>query len=55
LPSAGLGKTTSREPQKTKLGEAIFYWVWFDEAQVDAEGDGPYQGGEIPEKELTLV
>jgi hypothetical protein len=40
---------------RTRLGEAIFYWVWFDEPQLDAEGDGPYQGGEIPESELTLA
>jgi hypothetical protein len=40
---------------KTRLGTKIFYWVWFDEPQVDAEGDGPYQGGEIPEDILALV
>jgi hypothetical protein len=40
---------------QTRLGKAVFYWVWFDEPQVDAEGDGPYQGGEIREDVLTLV
>jgi len=24
-----------------------FYWVDFDESQIDADGDGPYSGGEI--------
>ncbi len=24
-----------------------FYWVNFDEPQIDADGDGPYSGGEI--------
>jgi hypothetical protein len=24
-----------------------FCWVWFDEPQKDADGDGPYKGGEI--------
>jgi hypothetical protein len=40
---------------KTRLGDAVYYWVWFDEKQVDAEGDGPYSGGEIPERELTPI
>ena len=29
------------------LGENTVYWVWFDEPQVDADGDGPYRGGSI--------
>lgn len=28
-------------------GAIEFYWVTFDEPQVDADGDGPYTGGEI--------
>lgn len=28
-------------------GVLTFYWVQFDEAQRDADGDGPYRGGEI--------
>jgi hypothetical protein len=28
--------------------------VWFDEPQRDAEGDGPYEGGEIPENKIVL-
>jgi hypothetical protein len=26
------------------LGENAVYWVWFDEPQRDAEGDGPFRG-----------
>jgi len=40
---------------KARLGMKVFYWVWFDEPQVDTEGDGPYSGGEIAEDVLTLV
>jgi hypothetical protein len=29
-----------------------FYWVNFDEPQRDADGDGPYAGGEIDEDYL---
>ncbi len=28
-------------------GPIEFYWVDFDEPQIDADGDGPYAGGEI--------
>jgi hypothetical protein len=52
---SGLWKDDLTRTVKTRLGESTSYWVWFDQAQRDAEGDGPYQGGEIPENELTLV
>ena len=26
------------------LGENTVYWVWFDEPQKDADGDGPFRG-----------
>ena len=26
--------------EQSALGEAIVYWVWFDEPQRDADGDG---------------
>jgi hypothetical protein len=29
--------------------------VWFDEPQHDADGDGPYRGGQIWENALTLL
>jgi hypothetical protein len=28
------------------------YWVWFDQPQFDADGDGPYKGGEIENERL---
>lgn len=37
------------------LGEATVYWVWFDEPQFDANGDGPYSGGSIHENALKLL
>ena len=40
---------------QTRKGKTIFYWVWFDEPQLDAEGDGPYEGAEIPENDISLV
>ena len=41
--------------QRSALGEATVYWVWFDEPQRDADGDGPYRGGCIEENALTLI
>jgi hypothetical protein len=32
-----------------------FYWVVFDEPQIDADGDGPYSGGEIEAEMLELL
>ena len=37
------------------LGTHIVYWVWFDDPQHDADGDGPYRGGQIWERSLTLL
>lgn len=37
------------------LGTNTVYWVWFDEPQFDANGDGPYRGGQIWESALTLL
>ena len=31
------------------------YWVWFDEPQVDADGDGPDRGGQIWKSALSLL
>jgi len=41
--------------ERSALGEAIVYWVWFDEPQRDAEGEGPYKGGCIHENALTSI
>jgi hypothetical protein len=37
------------------LGTHTVYWVWFDEPQLDADGDGPYSGGGIWESALRLL
>jgi len=37
------------------LGENTVHWVWFDEPQHDADGDGPYRGGTIWASALKLV
>src|SRR5215470_3864190 len=37
------------------LGTNTVYWVWFDEPQFDADGDGPYSGGQIWETALALL
>jgi len=37
------------------LGKNTVYWVWFDEPQHDADGDGPFRGGQIWENALTSL
>ena len=37
------------------LGTNVVFWVWFDEPQHDADGDGPYRGGQIWESALSLL
>jgi hypothetical protein len=41
--------------EHSALGEATVYWVWFDEPQLDASGDGPYRGGSIWESAMSVV
>lgn len=41
--------------EKSALGTHVVYWVWFDEPQIDADGDGPYRGGCIWESALSPV
>jgi hypothetical protein len=41
--------------EKSALGMHTVYWVSFDEPQVDADGDGPYRGGQIWESALSLL
>lgn len=43
------------QQEKSALGTNTVYWVWFDEPQFDADGDGPYRGGSIWETALTLL
>ena len=37
------------------LGTHTVYWLWFDEPQFDADGDGPYSGGQVWESALRLL
>jgi uncharacterized damage-inducible protein DinB len=41
--------------EKSALGTNTVYWVWFDEPQFDADGDGPYKGGQIWASALTRL
>jgi hypothetical protein len=41
--------------ERSALGENLVYWIWFDEPQHDADGDGPFRGGQIWESALTLI
>jgi len=41
--------------ETSALGTNTVYWVWFDEPQYDADGEGPYRGGSIWESALSLV
>jgi len=40
--------------EQSALGENTVYWIWFDEPQADADGDGPYGGGSIWASALNL-
>jgi hypothetical protein len=41
--------------ENSALGVHKVYWVWFDEPQLDADGDGPYRAGSIWEESMTLI
>ena len=43
------------QQEVSALGTNTVYWVWFDKPQLDADGDGPYRGGQIWESALTLL
>lgn len=47
------GELTRQET--SALGTHAVYWVWFDEPQYDADGDGPYRAGSIWESALTII
>jgi hypothetical protein len=40
--------------ESSALGTHTVYWVWFDGPQLDADGDGPYSGGQVWESALSL-
>jgi hypothetical protein len=44
--SGGWGGSLTRQ-EVSALGTHTVYWVWFDEPQFDADGDGPYSGGQV--------
>jgi hypothetical protein len=44
-----------RRTVKGAKGPIEFYWVVFDEPQVDAEGDGPYSSAEIQAEYLHAL
>jgi len=46
------GGLTRREV--TALGTNTVYWVLLEEPQFDADGDGPFRGGQIWESALTI-
>jgi hypothetical protein len=39
--------------ERSALGTNTVYWVRFDEPQPDADGGGPYRGGQIWASALT--
>ena len=41
--------------ETSALGTHTVYWVWFDEPQFDADGDGPYSGGQVWESAISLT
>ena len=41
--------------ETSSLGVNTVYWVWFDEPQLDTDGDGPYRAGSIWESALTRI
>jgi len=47
------GNLTRQED--SALGVHTVFWVWFDEPQFDADGEGPYRGGQIWDAALTVV
>lgn len=55
LALSGPWETRLTRQERSALGEATVYWVWFDEPQPDADGDGPFRGGCIHESALTLI
>jgi hypothetical protein len=40
---------------KGRNGLIEFYFVWFDQPQWDADGDGPYSGGEIEAEHIERI
>jgi hypothetical protein len=43
------------QQENSALGTNKVYWIYFDDPQCDADGDGPYRGGCIWESALTKI
>lgn len=41
--------------ETSALGTHTVYWVSFDEPQFDADGDGPYNGGQVWGSAISLL
>jgi hypothetical protein len=52
---SGQWDTGLTRQEVSALGVNTMYWVWFDQPQHDADGDGPYRGGQIWESALELL
>jgi hypothetical protein len=52
---SGPWETDLTRQENSSLGKNTVYWVWFDEPQLDADGDGPYRGGCIWESALAKL
>ena len=50
----GLDDETWR-PIMTRSGPRRFYWIVFDEPQLDGDGDGPYGEAEVLDEYQELV
>jgi hypothetical protein len=44
-----------RRVVRGRKGPIEFYWVSFDEPQMDGDGDGPYLGGEVETEYLRRL
>ena len=42
-------------PVETTTGPRRFYWIAFDEPQLDADGDGPYMTAEVLDRYVERV
>ncbi|MEW8508153.1 MAG: hypothetical protein AB2598_15760 [Candidatus Thiodiazotropha sp.] len=54
MPGQGL-KAGAKRVVKGKKGRIVFYWIKFDNPQLDSDGDGPYSAGEIEAEFIKLI
>lgn len=41
--------------EESALGTNAVNWIWFDEPQLDEDGDGPFRGGSIWSTKLQRI